>query len=142
MSTHIKHILDACLNVHTWRATLLRNWPQIIGRLSARVHIEKIYDDTLVLSVSDSCLLQELYLLSPILRTTINKTLDQPYIKQIRFKKASPYQEKKNTTLDGAMCAIKHIRLTAVEHHALERIQDKELRALLKAFCIRCHRER
>jgi hypothetical protein len=142
MSTHIKHILDAYLNVTTWQTTLLKNWPDIIGRLSSRVHIEKIAHDTLILSVSDSCLLQELYLLSPVLCASINKMLDQPYIKQIRFKKAAPYHTKKMSTLNGASCALKNIRLTAAEQHALTCVSDGELRSALQAFCIRCHRER
>jgi hypothetical protein len=142
MSVHIKQILDICLNTNTWRAALLRNWPQIIGRLSNRVHIEKIGDDTLTLSVSDSCLMHELHLLSSVLCTTINQTLDQPYIKQIRFKKAALPQTKKQSTYEGAACKIKPIRLTAAEQHALSLMTDIELRDVLKAFCVRCHRER
>jgi hypothetical protein len=142
MSIHIKHILSICLNTNTWRATLLRNWPEIVGPLSTQVYIEKISDDTLTLSVYDSCLMQELHILSSVLRSTINKTLDQPYIKHIRFKKVPRTSTRKKNMQEGAMCAIKRIQLTAAEQHALANIHDHELRDLLKAFCVRCHRER
>ncbi|HEV2916172.1 MAG TPA: DciA family protein [Candidatus Babeliales bacterium] len=142
MSTHIKKILDICLSLQTWQATLLKQWPEIIGPLAKRVGIEKIYENTLILNVSDSCLMQELYLLSDVLRTTINQTLDQPYIKQIRFKKATVMHARKKKLDEGASCKLISVRLTPAEQDILMRIHDPELRELLKAFCIRCHRGR
>lgn len=121
---------------------LLKQWPAIVGNLSNKVYIEKIDDGILTLGVIDSCWLQELYLFSPLLLNTINQTLDQPYIKQLRFKTAGqkpPSHKKKGF---GASCPIKQVRLTPAERYALEQISNLELRKALEAFCIRCHRER
>lgn len=141
MSTHIKQLLSQCLQSDNWRMQLLKNWPTIVGPLSSRVSIEKIEGSTLTLGVTDSCWLQELYMMSSLLLATINQTLDQPYIKQLRFKTAGYVRTAKNKN-EGAFCTIKQVQLTHAERYALEQITNLELRKALEAFCIRCHRER
>lgn len=142
MSTHIKELLSTCLDSQHWHIKLLKQWPDIVGNLASKVHVEKISGTTLTLGVTDSCWLQELYLLSPLLLETINQTLDHEHIKQIRFKKAGNHKTKKKQSHKGASCNIKSIRLTHAEQYALEQINNEELKQALKAFCIRCHRER
>lgn len=139
---HIKQLLSTCLQSNNWRMQLLKNWPTVVGTLSNKVSIEKIEGSTLTLGVNDSCWLQELYMMSSLLLTTINQTLDQPYIKQLRFKKAGYTQRLKKINGQGASCAIKQIHLNNAERYALEQITNLELRQALEAFCIRCHRER
>lgn len=142
MSIHIKQLLSLCLQTNNWRMQLLKQWPDIVGNLSNKVFIEKIDGNILTLGVTDSCWLQELYILSPLLLNTINQTLDQPYIKQLRFKTAGQMPSLRTKKNKGAFCPIKQVSLTHTERYALEQITNIELRNALEAFCIRCHRER
>src|SRR5579871_3385416 len=88
MSTHIKSIIEHLITTEgNWKLQLLTQWPTILGNIKTKVHLEKINDDSLVLGITDSCWLQELYMLSPLLIETIKKKLDYPRIKTLRFKK-------------------------------------------------------
>src|SRR5438105_15060368 len=87
MAANLKELLQTLINPHkNWKTDLLYRWKDITGSLYSKVRIERIHDDTLILGVFHSCWMQELYLLSPLLLKTINEKLDQPHIKQIRFK--------------------------------------------------------
>jgi hypothetical protein len=87
MATYLKDILHTIINPEqNWKTDLLYKWNDIIGPLHSKVRIEKVYENTLILGVFNSCWMQELYLLAPLLIKTINEKLDQPYIKEIRFK--------------------------------------------------------
>lgn len=124
-----------------WHIQLLRNWNAIIGPLHAKVQLEKIENDTLILGVFDSCWLQELYLLSPLLLRTINQKLDQPRIKQLRFKKigTTKKQEAKQKVVAKTKCTV--VELSAHEKQALNKIKDVQLQQVLKDFLIRCYQE-
>ncbi len=144
MTQHIKNLLSGIIRAeNNWKLSLIQNWNTIIGNLSAKVTLEKIYEDTLVLGVDDSCWMQELYLLSPLLIKTINEKLDQPRIKQVRFKnvgyKKKKEQEKKSQQQQHVQ---KKIVLTYTQQQALASIKDPALQSALKAFLIRCYRER
>ncbi len=145
MALHIKTLLGSFLqpNNQKWKVDLLQNWPQIMGSLARNVTIIKIYQNTIILGTYDSCWLQELYLLSPMILETINQNLDRPRIKQVRFKQIGRPQieqakpaEYKNETQK------KPVSLTSKEQETLQKISDPRLRATLKSFLIRCHRER
>src|SRR5437899_3106385 len=93
----VKEIIDQNNNDKSWQIFLLNNWDSIIGKLSNRVKLEKIYNDTLVLGVYDSGWMQELFLLSNAIIIQINSKLDKPRIKNLRFKKAEYKKiQKKN----------------------------------------------
>jgi|SRR3990172_9486483 len=142
MTKEIRSILPNILqNNNNWKIQLLSNWPTIIGPLSTKVQIEKIEDATIVLAAEDSCWLQELYLLSPLLLKTINETLDQPRIKHLRFK-AAGIKKIKKIIKDEKKTPDKKVRpLAAHEHKALEKIKNPQLQQALKDFLIRCYRE-
>jgi len=88
MTTHIKALLSPLLQKkeQSWKIGLFNKWPEIMGTLSTHVSIEKIQDDSIILGVQNSSWLQELYLMGPTILETINKSLDQPRFKTIRFK--------------------------------------------------------
>ena len=113
----------------------------INGSLHSKVRIEKIYDDTLILGVFHSCWMQELYLLSPLLIKTINEKLDQPYIKQIRFKHIGIKELQKKNYHHGVAKKKKHVELTKEDESTLAKIADPALRDVLKAFRMRCYQE-
>ncbi len=142
MTLHIKSILHTLVSPHnSWKHQLLQNWHTIFGNLSTKITLEKIYDNTLVLGVLDSCWMQELYLLSPLLLNKINENLDQPYIKQVRFKQTGIKKENKKLTMQRTAISKKQFSLSPIEERALKKINDPQLRNALKAFRIRCQQE-
>ncbi len=127
---------------HDWKITLLRTWPEIVGPLATKVRIEKITENTLVLGVQDSCWLQELYLLSPVLIKTINKTLDAPRIKTLRFMVVDiRIKNGKKKSLEPTKPLPKNILLNYTEQAALKKVADQELQQALRQFLIRCYQE-
>ena len=143
MAKEIKHILPHIMGkTNDWKLQLLANWPSIIGPLSSKVQIEKIEKDTMILAAEDSCLVQELYLLSPLLLKTINETLDQPRIKNLRFKSAGIRKVKKRIKDENKPEYNKIPKLSASENKVLEKIKNPQLQQALKDFLIRCYRER
>jgi len=140
MAQNIKELLRSVLeNQNNWKITLLKNWPSIIGGLNHKVKIEKIRQDTLILGVYDSCWLQELYLLSPILLKTINEKLEKGYIKKVRFKQIGIKKTKKIRKNQKQTIGKKNIRLTKKEEETLKKIKDPGLEKALREFLIRCH---
>lgn len=142
MAIDLKELLHVLINPEkNWKTDLLYRWNDIIGSLNSKVRIEKIYDDTLILGVFHSCWMQELYLLSPLLIKTINEKLDQPYIKEIRFKHVGLKNLKKNISTPTAVKKKKEIILTKEDERTLAKIADPALRNALKAFRMRCYQE-
>ena len=123
----------------TWKHYLMANWKTIMGPISLHTRIEKIDQDTLIIGVSDSVWMQELYTLSQVILNKINHALDQPYLKKIRFKSAS----KKNFYKKSEKIPLQRIwpkhRLTHKEKRALKSIQDQELSYALEQFLMRCY---
>jgi CRISPR/Cas system endoribonuclease Cas6 (RAMP superfamily) len=85
--------------------------------------------------------MQELYLLSPLLIKTINEKLDQPYVKEIRFKHVGFKNLEKNKLVKKIIKKNKTIQLTKEDEHSIAKIADPALRDALKAFRIRCYEE-
>lgn len=137
MANNLKALLETLINPHNnWRTDLLYRWKEIIGPLHSKVRIEKIHNDTLILGVFHSCWMQELYLLSPLLIKTINEKLDQPYIKEIRFKQVCLKKEKIKT-IPQKVTQKNEVFLKKEDERALAKVTDPMLRDALKAFRIR-----
>lgn len=142
MATYLKELLNNLINPEkNWKTDLLYRWNDIVGSLHTKVRIEKINDDILILGVFHSCWMQELYLLSPLLIKTINEKLDQPHIKEIRFKHIGVKKNKKNNITPTILKKKKDIVLTKDDERTLAKIADPILRDALKAFRIRCYQE-
>jgi hypothetical protein len=125
----------------SWKMQLLRAWPTVLGDLTPLVSLEKIDEPVLVLGVQDSCWLQELYMLSPLIIKMINKNLDQPRIKALRFKtrgtkNVTPEKKKVERPLKPI------VPLTSRELAALEKIGDAQLKEALQGFLNRCQQEK
>lgn len=143
MAQSVKNILDHLLSQQdNWQLQLLNNWPAIVGSIKTKVHLLKIDADMLTIGVQDSCWLQELYLLSPLLIATINQKLDQPRIKQLRFKALGTQFEKKKQEKNRSIRPKHTVTLSPQEHATLAQISDEQLRMVLKDYLIRCHQER
>jgi hypothetical protein len=138
------HFFSQNQETSAWKIELLQKWETVLGNLKTRVVLEKIQDDTLILGVHDSCWLQELYLLSPLIMATINANLDQPRIKNLRFKLTAPSTKKYIPRDQGTVNinTFKARALNAQEQRALDAITDEGLRQVLHDFLMKCSQER
>jgi len=140
MAKKIKSIIDTVFTQqNNWKIQLLQNWPAIIGKLKNKVRLEKINKDSLVLGVYDSCWLQELYLLSPILLKKINEKLENRSFKKLRFKQVGIQKNKKVKKHKKGDNKKTIIVLTNKEKETLKKIDDPDLSDALKKFLLRCH---
>ncbi len=143
MTIPVKKILETFFTERsTWQLQLLSKWPTIIGSIKTKVQLLKIYEDTLVIGVLDSCWLQELYLLSPLLIKTINENLDQPRIQKLRFKSVGLAEKKKEKEKPPVLGPQKIAQLAPREIAMLESITDEQLRMVLRDYLLRCHAQR
>jgi len=143
MAHKIEQLLDKIFSWNqSWHHTLIRDWHAIIGPLHSKVQLEKIETDTLVLGVYDSCWMQELYLLTPLLLRTINQKLDRPRIKQLRFKTVGKRQLKQGSARTPEVRKNRLVELNKREQEALKQVEDPQLQEALKRFLIRCYQEK
>lgn len=143
MAHDIKQLLNTILHTDSsWKVQLLRDWKDILGNLGTKVHLEKIHDDTLILGVSDSCWMQELYMLSHLIINKINQKLDQPRIKKLRFKTVGDQPRMQYVPSQRHEYVVKEVKLNPTEKRALEKIKDPQLQDALKQFLVRCYQEK
>lgn len=141
MALYLKEILPSLINPEkNWRIRLLYEWPAIIGSLHSKVRIEKITDNILFLGAYHSCWIQELSLLSPLLIKRINEKLDQPSIKEIRFKLVT-FKKDFAQSMKKEVKKDKKIELTKEDENTLAKINDPILRQALTMFRMRCYQE-
>lgn len=143
MAHHIKQLLHTLVpQTAEWKRVLLQNWPSIMGKLHTHVTIEQVYEDSLVLGVQDSCWLQELHVLSPVLIKQINEKLDLPRIKQIRFKQVGRVAKKVTQASRTQVHETpQEVQLDMAQQEALRGIADPGLQAALTSYLIRCCQE-
>lgn len=142
MAFDIKTLLKPYIQANNeWKFKLIQDWHAIMGSLAHNVSLEKVTQDTIVLGVSDSCWMQELYLLSPVLLQTINQSLDQPRIKHIRFKQVGRREKIQKKQHSLPLNNPQKVVLNAKQEKALARITDQTLRSALESFLMRCQEE-
>ncbi len=128
-----------------FKRKLLTNWPEISGKLSSRMCIERVQHQMIVLGVYDTIWIQELYCMSDILLAQINKFIGENYFTELRFRyvnkpkiKINNLNNSKNPVINNSTIKPVIIKLTAQEQVSLKNIADPELRLALKNFLIRC----
>lgn len=142
MSLPIKNIIQGLLeDSGDWRFYLLKNWEKIIGNLHAHVRLERIDKTTLILGVYQSSWMQELFLLSRILITTINQKLSHPYVTHLRFVTVAPLPVRLIKRQKQVIYKPGRTVLTKQEEKALACIADIELQKALRGFLARCTQE-
>lgn len=127
-----------------WKLTLLSQFHEIVGNnLKTHVSIIKIQETSIVIGVSNSCLLQELRILAPVLLDKINQSLDVPRLTTIQLKLRGHIQTESTfmTFNHDDVCTQFSTSLTQNDLEALKTVKDKELVHVLEAFRKRCHRE-
>lgn len=141
----MKHIKDCLPNISlsnhqkNWKFQLMHEWSTIMGNLVSKVSIYKIYNDSIILGVSDSGWMQELYLLSNLIKQKINTVLDKPRIETIRFQYISANKTPKTNSIPAPAPTIPDRLLTTREKKALEKINDPELIQALTRLLQKCH---
>ncbi len=139
MTLAVKSILD-CLfaRQQSWEVDLARQWKTIVGNLCTRICLEKVDRDTIVVGVYDPHWMHELYLLSPMLISSINKNLKGNYVHHVHFRLAvSPKLAKKSANVVKIVKTAFPVKRTLTECHqqALAAIKDPELqRELIRLF--------
>ncbi|MBA3751359.1 DUF721 domain-containing protein [Candidatus Dependentiae bacterium] len=121
-----------------WRASLLKNWNEIVGSLKTRIRLEKVTGDMIIIGVYESHWMQELYLLSSVLIDSVNDFLGKPYIKQIRFKLVEERTSPRFNTYEKKKFVQREITLTNEQKKALEKITDFQLKNALIEFWGKC----
>lgn len=134
----IKNILDTLLAQHQedWHWYLVKNWTTVVGTLSARMRLEKVADNMLIVGVYDVRWMHELHMLSPVIIRTINEKLGGNFVQKIRFSLVEKKIKKdklptKQTSLGVAPFLPRH----AV---ALSQVKNKDLHEALKKYFERC----
>ncbi|MBM18029.1 MAG: hypothetical protein CL947_03110 [Epsilonproteobacteria bacterium] len=138
----IKDLLPKISISHThkqWKFQLMQQWSTIMGNLVSKVSIHKIYNNSIVLGVSDSSWMQELYMLSNLIKKKINATLDEPRIETIRFQYVAKKEKSKQQVLTSKQPEQSTRTLTHKEKKALEKISDPELSEALQRLLTKCH---
>lgn len=139
MIVNLTELLKTNLTRRTeaWRVRLITDWPQIAGNLQDRARVEKVYEDTLVLGVYDSCWMQELFLLSNMIMHRVNQYLGGKYVLKIRLK----YVQKQafKPLVIAANQATVCEQLSFKEQRSLQKITDPDLQVVLQKFLVRCH---
>jgi len=140
---HIKQCMPNILNIITpeqsWKGKIIQNWQIIMGSLTSKVSIEKIQKNTIVLTVIDSCWMQELHNLSELIKIKINQTIQEPRIEIIRFKYATKKIHHIQKNKSSIFLTNTYQPLTKKEQQALETIKDPELSQALVRFLQKCH---
>lgn len=139
---HIKNLVNQIVKSScpqtSWKNNIMQNWQEIMGPLSHKIFIEKIQKDCIILGVTDSCWMQELHMLSDVIKKKINENLEQPYIKTLQFKYSSKKISRIQKTKNNIPLPYEFKPLTKSEEDALAHIKDPELSQALTRFLQKC----
>ena len=138
MAPLVKDIIPRILDVDDWKIGLARHWEQVVGTLQTRIRLEKIFDDTVVIGVYESHWMQELYLLSSVLRDSINRFLGEHRINHLRFTLVEERKRTVRKPQSKKFIRPKHVSLSLQQEKALKGIPDEKLRTALIDYWSRC----
>lgn len=139
---HIKNIVNQIVSSScsqtSWKTNIMQNWQEMMGPLAHKIFIEKIQQNSIVLGVTDSCWMQELHMLSDVIKKKINEKLDKPYIEIVQFKYSSKKIARVQKTKNIVPLPYEFKPLTKLEEDALLQIKDPELSEALTRFLQKC----
>lgn len=139
ITNHVSQILQDCNQEHYWKFLIMSKWTEIMGSLAGKVSIHKIHQNTVILGVCDSSWMQELHLLSELIKEKINQILGDNRIESIKLKYVAPTKKTTQKKAASAQQPCVDRTLTKQELEALEKIEDKELSQALIGFLKKCH---
>jgi hypothetical protein len=143
MLTSLDALIPKVLNIsQDWRLQLLQSWTSIVGSLKTHMCLECIYGSTIVIGVYDSHWIQELTGLSRVLLCSVNKTLGQEYVTQVKFRLCNrrEYQRPAHPPVVRTAWTYEYVQpaFTIEQQRMIEGITDKRLRRALVTFFARC----
>lgn len=139
ITSHVAQLLQSCSQEHYWKFLLMSKWNEIMGSLACKVSIHKIHQKTIVLGVYDSCWMQELNLLSELIKEKINQILGSNRIESIKLKYMVPSNKMIQKKERPKPFTHTQKTLSPSEIQALEQIKDQELAQALVGFLQKCH---
>ena len=139
IGSHVALLLQSCSQEHYWKFLLMSKWEEIVGTMSNKVFIYKIHQKSLVLGVSDSNWMQELHLLSGLIKDKINGILGSNQIESIKLKYIAQSKKVIQKKQNSISLTKDSKPLTDQELQALSQIKDQELSEALVGFLQKCH---
>ena len=121
-----------------WRKRLMKEWPTIVGNLHQRMRLERVMNETAVIGVYEIHWMQELYMISDMIVSTINQKLGGVYVHKIRFVVADKAHERKEKKRAVLAAACRQKSLAAPQKAALTKIQDQKLKEALSQLWSQC----
>jgi hypothetical protein len=144
-----RHIIDTLPQIlpaeQCWKLSLLQNWATIVGPLKDKVHLHKVGDDHVILTVAHPSLAQELLYLSELLREKINAAIGTQRIKALHFRAEATKKRSRVVPIKPKKVQPvfkKQVRFSPLEKKALTSVENKELRDALSQFYITCKRRK
>ncbi|MBT4594386.1 DUF721 domain-containing protein [bacterium] len=132
---------------HRWKLVLLEHWSDICGSLSDQSRIERITDDTIVLSTTHPAWGQELSMSARSIKVRANRLLGERKILHVMVEGNSQDQRFARWGDDAVVgpsiqspvvSRCDKVNLGKEEKRALSSVKEGELRESLKAFCLKC----
>lgn len=125
-----------------WKLTLLKAWPDIVGKLAERVSIFSIDADRLILQTSHPAWAQELNFLTPLIHEKIDALVGPEIIRSISFKIIKRRAVQTTASFprnDHSLHSIKHppYAMSKQEVAKLETLKDEQLREALRDYLLR-----
>lgn len=139
IGSHVAHLLQSCSKEHYWKFLLMSKWEEIVGSMSSKVFIYKIHQKSVILGVSDASWMQELHLLSGLIKDKINVILGSNQIDAIKLKYIASTKKVIQKKQNSISLTKEFKPLTAQEIQALSNIKDQELSQALIGFLQKCH---
>lgn len=139
IGSHVAQLLQSCNQEHYWKFLLMSRWEEIVGTMGTKVFIYKIHQKSLILGVNDSSWMQELHLLSGLIKDKINIILGNNQIDSIKLKYIAQSKKIIQKKQKAIILNQPTKALTPEEMHALSTIKDQELSQALVGFLQKCH---
>lgn len=122
-----------------WRRRLIKEWTSMVGSLHVRMRLERVVHDTIIIGVYEVHWMQELYMVSDMIRSALNDKLGGEYIAKVRFVIADARSiTTKKQPVVACHQSIVEKPLQNAQKALLKKIEDKKLQEALSQLWYRC----
>lgn len=138
MAITLKDLIPKVLSSDEWHVMLAQRWNEVVGNLKTRIRLEKIYQDTVVIGVYEYHWMQELYLMSPLLCSSINTFLGSQRINHIRLVLVEDKKKREKRIKPKPLLRPGIVPFTSIQKKALLVIKDEDFKQALINYWQRC----
>lgn len=139
MAFSLQMLVANILEVDTdWRKQLVKEWRTIVGSLHARMRLERIVKDTVIIGVYEVHWMQELYMISGMILDAINQKLGGQYVAKVRFVVADKARDHQKKIVILSKKSENKKPLAAPQEAILKKIHDQKLQDVLSQLWYRC----